>query len=125
MFLLMEDWSPLSSDIIATTVKTPIMMPSSVSPARSRWAPSAPRARPRSSRRACTAPASLARTPSLSLIAQGLDGVERRRRERGPEAEDRAEEAGAEDAARDHPRIDAGGHGAHEIDERRRARAEG
>ena len=51
-------------------------------------------------------------------MAERLDRVEEGRRQRGPEAEDGAEHAGAHHAADDDARVDARGHRADQIDQR-------
>src|SRR4051812_33775895 len=119
--LLMDLERPLSSAIMATTVKTPMTMPSKVSPERSLWPFKAPSASRRSSARARNGrenrPSAGPRSfrggawTTASLIAQRLDGLEQRRGQRRPEAEACAEQDRADHPAQHHPRVDGGGKG--------------
>src|SRR3954464_690736 len=132
--LLMDLERPLSSAIIATTVKTPMTIPRSVSPERSLCPLSAPSASRRSSTRARsgTVNRSSAGIRTLesgawttdSLIAQRLDGLEQRRGQRGPQAESGPQHRRAKHAADHHPRIDARRQWRDHVHQRSRARAQ-
>src|SRR5437763_9362450 len=127
--LSMDFRSPLRRPIIATTVNTPMMMPSKVKPDRSLCEASESSARPRSSSRAVAERRSRpvqAGTPTrgacsaTSLIPQRLDGLEQRRRQRRPQPESDAQHGRPHDPAEHHPRIHLRRQGRDQIDDRRR-----
>src|SRR5919201_310526 len=131
--LPMDFRSPFRRLIIATTVKTPMMMPSSVSPERSLCEARESSASPRSSRRATyarrTRPANAGASTggawsATSLIPQRLDGLQQCRLQRRPQPEAHTEHGGADHAAHHHPRIHFRRQGRDEIDDRRRSRRE-
>src|SRR3954471_2002881 len=125
--------SPLSSAIIATTVKTPMTMPSSVRPERSLCPFSESSARRRSSTRAVITRRTGDAAPpddtagawrQTSLIAQRLDRLQQRRRQRRPESEPGAQYRGADHSAEHHARIHLGRERRDEVDQRGRTRRE-
>src|SRR5438477_5994504 len=131
-----ERCSPSRSAIIAMTVKTPMTMPSRVRNERSLCADSVASESRKSSERACVARASRARSDmgavagagpvrTASLIAERLDGMQERRAQRRPDAEDRAEQDRPDAAADDHSRIDAGGERRQHVDQLSRSGAHG
>ena len=118
--------SPFNRPIIATTVNTPITMPSSVSPDRSLCEESESRASRRSSWRAVhprrnrpdeTGASTPGAWTATSLIAQRLDRLQHRRRQRRPEPESHSQHCRPDHPAEHHARIHPRRQGRDQIDD--------